>query len=139
MTTSRIQTTNRACGCGETANLRTVEMSDRLWREFFEVEGAERPATATACPTCIADWERYASPLTEVKSPARKYAEFPSTLSPEIAALVQHEVSISPAQSTKDRVVWRCLTCGVGRSATDIGAAGSEALSHLRSYEDGIL
>lgn len=51
------------CGCGETTNLRTVAMTDKLWREFFSVEGAKRPLFATACTTCIADWNRYAAPL----------------------------------------------------------------------------
>jgi hypothetical protein len=68
-----------------------------------------------------------------------KYAEFPSTVSPTISALLTHEVSIDNAQSTKDRVVWRCLSCGVGRSASNLFEAGSEAFGHLRNIEDGIL
>lgn len=53
------------CGCGETRTVTTVVMSDRLWREFFAVEGAMRPATASACRVCISDWQRYAGPLTK--------------------------------------------------------------------------
>lgn len=56
----------QVCGCGETRGVRTVVMSDRLWREFFAVEGAERPQVASACRVCIADWHRYAGPLKEV-------------------------------------------------------------------------
>lgn len=55
--------TKTRCGCGETAALTTVQMSDRLWTEFFATEGATRPSTATACRGCLPDWQRYAGPL----------------------------------------------------------------------------
>jgi hypothetical protein len=58
----------RVCGCGETQDVTTVVMSDKLWTEFFSVEGATRPDYATACRVCISDWQRYAGPL-QVASP----------------------------------------------------------------------
>ena len=57
----------RKCGCGETQGTVTVELTDRLWQEFFAVEGAQRPTTATACRVCISDWQRYAGPLKAAK------------------------------------------------------------------------
>jgi len=64
----------RTCGCGETKNVRTVAMTDKLWTEFFLVNGAERPEYAAACLVCISDWQRFAGPLNEV-STARRAAE----------------------------------------------------------------
>jgi hypothetical protein len=58
----------RTCGCGETQDVTTVRMSDRLWTELFSVEGAERPEYAAACPVCISDWYRYAGPLQVVSA-----------------------------------------------------------------------
>lgn len=69
MTTTTLPCT---CGCGETQNVRTVVMTDKLWLEFFAVPGAERPQYAAACPVCISDWQRYAGPLNVV-STARTY------------------------------------------------------------------
>lgn len=57
------------CGCGETQNVRTYEMTDRLWSEFFSTQDASgyrnvyRPLTAKACAVCVSDWQRYAGPL----------------------------------------------------------------------------
>lgn len=56
--------TGPICGCGQRTGITTVIMTDRLWDEFFSVPGAQRPDTATACQTCISDWNRYAGPLT---------------------------------------------------------------------------
>ena len=72
MTTNATATLPRTCGCGETQDVTTVRMSDRLWTELFSVEGAERPQYAAACPVCISDWYRYAGPL-DVVSTARTY------------------------------------------------------------------
>ena len=54
------------CGCGAPGTV--YVMSDRLWVEFFAVEGATRPATATACNMCVADWNAYAGPLTPART-----------------------------------------------------------------------
>jgi hypothetical protein len=58
------------CGCGETQDVRVVEMTDKLWTEFFspsgELNSPDRPKTASACPMCIKDWQWYASPLIPV-------------------------------------------------------------------------
>ena len=55
------------CGCGNAGIV--VRMSDRLWTEFFSVDGVERPQTVAGCVMCLVDWERFAGPLEYLKAP----------------------------------------------------------------------
>jgi hypothetical protein len=56
------------CGCGDVGIV--VEMTERLWSEFFRVEGFDRPETVAGCVMCRPDWERFAGPIVPIKAVA---------------------------------------------------------------------
>jgi hypothetical protein len=52
------------CGCGDVGIV--VEMTERLWVEFFSVVGYGKPDTVAGCDMCRTDWEAFAAPITPV-------------------------------------------------------------------------
>jgi hypothetical protein len=56
------------CGCGMEGIV--VEITDRLWNEFFRVDGLSRPKTVAGCVICRLDWSKYAGALRPIKAVA---------------------------------------------------------------------
>jgi hypothetical protein len=52
------------CGCGDVGIV--VEMTERLWVEFFSVVGYGKPDTVAGCDMCRTDGEAFAAPITPV-------------------------------------------------------------------------